>query len=226
MSGEHPDNFIERCSAMIRVLIVDDHPIVREGLKQILRATSDIAVTSEASAGNEALQQILEQEFDVVLLDISMPGRSGLEILHQIKDLKPHLHVLILSTHSESQYAGRALKAKASGFLTKGSAPEELIVAIRKVAQGGKYLSATLAERLVAAVAGDDQSKPLHEALSDREYQVMCSIAAGNTVKEIGRDMALSIKTISTYRRRILDKMLMKSNAEIIRYAMQHGLVS
>ena len=211
---------------MIRVLIVDDHPIVREGLKQILRATSDIAVTSEASAGNEALQQILEQEFDVVLLDISMPGRSGLEILHQIKDLKPHLHVLILSTHSETQYAGRALKAKASGFLTKASAPEELIVAIRKVAQGGKYLSATLAERLVAAVAGDDQSKPLHEALSDREYQVMCSIAAGNTVKEIGRDMALSIKTISTYRRRILDKMLMKSNAEIIRYAMQHGLVS
>lgn len=211
---------------MIKVLIVDDHPIVREGLKQILRGTSDITVTGEASAGSEALQRILEREVDVVLLDISMPGRSGLEILPQLKSLKPRLQVLILSTYTEAQYAVRALKAKASGFLTKASAPVELITAIRKVAQGGKYLGTALAEKLAYDVASAGQAKPLHEALSEREFQVMCRIAAGNTVKEIGQEMALSIKTISTYRRRILDKMLLKNNAEIMRYAMQHGLVN
>jgi len=209
---------------MIKVLIADDHPIVRKGLKQILQDTVDIAVIGEASTGPEALQKVLEQDFDIVLLDISMPGRSGLEVLNELKNLKPHLQVLILSIYPEAQYAVRALKSQAAGYLTKASAPEELITAIRKVAQGGKYVSAALAEKLAFEVTGDPSKLP-HETLSDREYQVLCLIAAGKTVTEIGKELALSLKTVSTYRARILEKMNLKNNAEIVRYALQQRLV-
>lgn len=209
---------------MIKVLIVDDHPIVRAGLKQVLSEASDIVVTGEASNGEEAISQVLEHEFDVVLLDISMPGRSGLEVLSQLKSLKPFLSILILSTYPEEQYAVRALKSGAAGYLTKESLPEELIAAIRKVAQGGKYVSAALAEKLAFDLSAET-AKPLHETLSDREYQVMCMIASGKTVKVIAAELALSVKTISTYRRRVLDKMKMKNNAELTHYAIRQGLV-
>jgi DNA-binding NarL/FixJ family response regulator len=210
---------------MIKVLIADDHPIVRQGLHQILKETSEIVVTGEASNGAEVLDETSKNEYDVVLLDISMPGRSGLDILRQLKREKPDLHVLILSTYPEEQYAVRALKDGASGYLTKASAPEELITAIKKVALGRKYVSSALAEKLAFALEEDTQ-KPPHETLSDREYQVMCMIASGKTVNEIAKELALSVKTISTYRARILEKMKMKNNAEITFYAIKQGLVT
>ena len=210
---------------MIKVLIVDDHPIMRKGLKQVLSEASDIVVAGEASNGQEALSLALENDFQVVLLDISMPGRSGLEVLSQLKRLKSSLHILILSTFPEEQYAVRALKSGASGYLTKESLPEELIAAIRKVSGGGKYVSAALAEKLAFDLS-DEAAKPLHETLSDREYQVMCMIASGKTVKVIAEELALSVKTISTYRRRILDKMKMTNNAELTHYAIRQGLVN
>ncbi len=207
------------------MLIVDDHPIVRAGLKQILLEAPDIVVAGEASNGEEAVSQVLENEFQVALVDISMPGRSGLEVLSQLKSLKPSLNVLILTTYPEEQYAVRALKSSASGYLTKESLPEELIAAIRKVSGGGKYVSAALAEKLAFDLVGDLTQSP-HETLSDREYQVMCMIASGKTVKVIAEELALSVKTISTYRRRILDKMKMQNNAELTHYAIRQGLVS
>jgi DNA-binding NarL/FixJ family response regulator len=210
---------------MIKVFIVDDHPIVREGLKQILRESPDIAVAGETGNSQEALSLTLEHNFDVMLLDISMPGRSGLDILSQIKSLKPGMNVLILSAYPEEQYAVRALRSSADGYLTKASAPDELITAIRKVSHGGKYVSAALGEKLAFDLA-EDAAKPLHASLSDREYQVLCMIASGKTVKEIGETLSLSIKTISTYRRRILEKMQMKNNAQITHYAIQQGLVN
>ncbi len=210
---------------MIKVLITDDHPVVREGLKQILRETLDIMVTGEASTGQDALTQVLKHDFDVVLMDISMPGRNGLDMLKELKQVKPELKILILSIYPEQQYAIRALKANAAGYLTKESAPGELITAIRKVALGGKYVSTSLAERLAFDLSGDTNQMP-HEKLSDREYEVMCKMASGKTVKEIGKELALSSKTISTYRRRILDKLQMKSSAEITHYAIQRGLVA
>lgn len=210
---------------MIKVLITDDHPVVRQGLKQILKDTADISVTGEANNGQEALDQVLVNNFDVVLLDISMPGRSGLETLKELKHARPDLKVLILSMFPEQQYAIRALKASAAGYLTKASAPEELITAIRSVAHGRKYLSATLAEIIALDLSGEAAKLP-HEALSNREYHVMCMLAAGKTVSTIGKELALSAKTISTYRRRILDKLLMKSNAEITHYVIQQGLIS
>lgn len=210
---------------MIRVFIVDDHPIVREGLKQILRESPDIAVAGEAGNSQEALSLTREHDFDVMLLDISLPGRSGLDILDQIKSLKPEMNVLILSAYPEEQYAVRALRSSADGYLTKASASDELITAIRKVSHGGKYISAALGEKLAFDLAGDT-ARPLHASLSDREYQVLCMIASGNTVKEIGETLNLSIKTISTYRRRILEKMQMKNNAQITHYAFQQGLVN
>jgi DNA-binding NarL/FixJ family response regulator len=207
---------------MVKILIVDDHPIVRAGLKQILLEAPDIVVAGEASNGQEALSQALENEFQVVLMDISMPGRNGLDVFSQLKSLKPELNVLFLSTYPEEQYAMRALKSGAAGYVTKASAPDELIAAIRKVSDGGRYVSVALAEKLAFELAGD-ATKPLHEALSDREYQVMCMIASGKTVKQIAKELALSVKTISTYRRRILDKMKMKNNAEITYYAVRQG---
>jgi two-component system invasion response regulator UvrY len=209
---------------MIRILVADDHAIVREGLKQILGDVSDMAVRDEAAGGQEALAKIRDGEFDVVLLDISMPGRSGLEILKEIKAERPKLPVLILSMHAEEQYAVRALRAGASGYVTKASAPDELIGAIRKVSCGRKYVSSSLAEKL-ALELDIDTKKPPHATLSDREYQVMLMIASGKSVKEIADELCLSVKTISTYRTRVMEKMNMKKNAELTLYAIQNHLV-
>ncbi len=209
---------------MIKILIVDDHPVVRQGLKEIIEATPDMMVSDEASNGQEALEKVRKSDFDVVLLDISMPGRSGLDILKELKSEKPVLSVLILSMHPEEQYAVRALKAGASGYLTKESASDELIAAIRKASKGRKYVSSSLAEKLAFYLEMDDD-RPLHETLSDREYEVMRMIASGKTITEIAEKLFLSVKTISTYRSRILEKMRMKSNAELIHYALKNRLV-
>jgi two-component system invasion response regulator UvrY len=208
----------------IRVLIADDHTIVREGLKQILAETPDMAVVDEASNGQEVLDKAAEVGPDVVLLDISMPGRSGLDILKQLKTDMPGTAVLVLSMYSEEQYALRALKAGASGYLTKESAPDRLIEAIRLVSRGRKYISASVAEKLAYNLEQGEE-KPPHENLSDREYQVMCMIASGKTVKEIAADLTLSVKTISTYRTRILEKMGLRNNAALTHYAVQNRLV-
>ena len=209
---------------MIKILIADDHAIVREGLKQIVAETSDIVVADEASTGHEVLHKVRANDYDVVVLDISMPGGDGLNILKQIKSEIPKLSVLVLSMHPEEQYAVRVLKAGAAGYLTKESAPDELISAIRRVASGGKFVSSFLAEKLAFDLESD-RGKPLHEILSDREYQVMCMIASGKRAKEIAEELCLSIKTISTYRSRILEKMRMKNNAELTHYAVKQGLV-
>lgn len=209
---------------MLKILIADDHAIVREGLKQILVEIDDIIVAGEASDGNQALERVREEAYDLVLLDISMPGMSGLDVLKQMKTERPDLPVLMLSIYPEEQYAVRTLKAGASGYLTKQSAPEELIAAIRKVYKGGKYVSASLAEKL-AMFLDADISRPVHELLSDREYQVVVMIASGKTVSEIAAELSLSVKTISTHRSRALSKMGMKTNAEITYYAVKHGLV-
>jgi len=209
---------------LIKVIIVDDHLIVREGLKQIISDTSDISVVAEASNGQEAINKIRNYDCDVLLLDISMPGRSGLEILKEIKSELPNLSILILTMHPEEQYAVRVLRAGASGYLTKESAPDELIEAIRKVSDGGKYISSTLAEKLAFNLEVDT-GKPFHQTLSDREFEVMCMISSGKTVTEIADEMSLSVKTISTYRTRILDKMRMKTNAELTYYSIKNDLV-
>jgi two-component system invasion response regulator UvrY len=209
---------------MIKILIADDHAVVLKGLKQIVAETSDIVVVDEASTGHEVLSKVLKNGFDVVVLDITMPGISGLDVLKQLKIQRPKLHVLVLSVHPEDQYAVRVLKAGASGYLTKESAPAELITAIRKVAAGKKYVTSTLAEKLVSRLQIDTE-RPLHEILSDREFQVICMIGAGKTVKQIGERLFLSEKTISTYRSRILKKMSMKNNAELMHYAIKYELV-
>ncbi|MBI5101736.1 MAG: response regulator transcription factor [Nitrospirae bacterium] len=209
---------------MIRILITDDHRIVREGLKQILEETDDMCVTAEANNGQEVFARLSEQAVDLVLLDISMPGRNGLDVLKQLRDDYPKIPVLMLSMYSEEQYAIRALKAGASGYMTKDSAPDELIDAIRKINLGKKYVSPSLAEKM-AFYLDDKTDRPLHEALSDREYQVLSMIASGRTVKEIGAELNLSVKTISTYRSRILEKMRMSSNAALTHYAINNGLI-
>ena len=209
---------------MIKIFIADDHAIVREGLKQIVAETSDMAVTDEADTGHEVLEKVSENDYDVLVLDITMPGLNGLDALKQLRSQRPDLPVLVLSIHPEEQYAVRVLRAGASGYLTKESAPDELISAIRKVSMGGKYVTPSLAEKLASDLVADGK-KPLHETLSDREYQVLCMIASGKTVTEIAGELFLSEKTISTYRSRILEKMKMKTNAELIHYAIKHGLV-
>jgi two-component system invasion response regulator UvrY len=209
---------------MINILIADDHTIVRKGLKQILAETPDMVVADEASNGYEVLEKVRKNNFDVLLLDISMPGKSGLDILKELKAEKPKLPVLVLSMYPEEQYAIRVLRAGASGYLTKESAPDELVVAMRKVAQGKKYVSPSLAEKLAFDLEMDT-TKPPHEMLSDREYQFLCMIASGKTVGEIAENLLLSAKTISTYRARILEKMKMKNNAELTHYAIQNRLV-
>ena len=210
---------------MKKILIADDHAIVREGIKQILAEIPGNITTDEATNGQEVLQQVWNNDYDLILLDISMPGRSGLDILTQLKSEQPDLKILILSMHPEEQYAVRALKAGASGYLTKESTPLELTEAIKKVSIGKKYVSASLAETLASHLETTTE-KPLHQALSNREYEVMCMIASGKTVKEIADDLSLSVKTISTYRTRILEKMNMKNNAQITPYTIQNRLVN
>jgi two-component system, NarL family, invasion response regulator UvrY len=210
---------------MVRVVIADDHAIVRQGLIHILSNVSGINVTGEAVDGQQALEQIRSQPCDVLVLDLSMPGRSGFDILRELKHEHPELPVLVLSIHSEEQFAVRILKAGASGYLTKESAPDELVQAIRKVAGGGKYISPNLAEALAFELE-DGSSGPPHESLSDREFQVMRMMALGKTATEIAEELSLSVKTISTYRARILEKMNLKNNSEIIRYAIDNHLIS
>jgi len=209
---------------MIKVCVVDDHAVVREGLKRIISENPGMAVTAEAGDGHEALKVIQSEPCDVVLLDITMPNKSGLDVLKQLHTDAPKLPVLVLSMHAEDQYAVRVLRAGAAGYLTKESAPAKLVQAIRKVVRGGKYVSATLAEKLVYDLDSDSSKAP-HEVLSDREYQVLCLIASGKTVTDIAEELALSVKTISTYRVRILEKLNMKNNAELTRYAIKEGLV-
>jgi len=209
---------------MIKILIADDHAIVRAGLKQILADTTDMIVAGEATNGLEVLEQVRKDHWDLVLLDLAMPGKGGLETLKELKKERPKLPVLVLSIYPEEQYAVRSLKAGASGYLTKESAPEELIAAIGKVAQGGKYFSASLAENLVSHLE-EDAEKLVHEMLSDREYQVMLLIASGKTASTIADEMCLSVKTVSTYRSRALTKMGMKNNSVFMNYAIRNGLI-
>ena len=207
----------------IRVLIADDHAIVRQGLRQILSDTPDLTVAGEAENGVQAVQMVRTGEWDVVLMDVSMPDRNGIDALKIIKKEFPRLPVLILSMYPEEQYAIRALKAGAAGYLTKQSAPELLVTAIRQVASGKKYVSPSLAEELANAI-GDDSERPPHEKLSDREYQTLCMIASGKTPTEIAEALNLSVKTVSVYRARLLEKMNLRNNAELTHYGLKHGL--
>jgi DNA-binding NarL/FixJ family response regulator len=209
---------------MIRTLIADDHAVVLKGLKQVLSHTPDIVVTAEASTGQQVLDLIRSKQVDVVILDIAMPDGNGLDVLRTLKRERPTLPVVVLSMHSEDQYGVLVLKAGASGYLTKESAPDQLIAAIRKVIMGGKYISAALAEKLAFDLESDPDTPP-HERLSAREYQVLGLIAIGKTVGEIAQSLGLSAKTISTYRSRILEKMKMQKNAELTHYAVRQGLV-
>jgi len=208
----------------IRILIADDHAVVRRGLKQIIEETSDIVVQGEAGNAQEVLDKLRTGAWDVLVLDITMPGRSGIDILRDIRQQLPKLPVLVLSMHSEDQYAARVLKAGAAGYLPKEGAPHELIKAIRKVHGGGRYISPAQAEKLLFLLESGGDKLP-HEKLSDREYEVLRRIASGRTVSQIGIDMQLSVKTISTYRRRILEKTNMKTNAELTHYAIRNRLV-
>jgi len=209
---------------MIKMLVVDDHAIIREGLKQILADVHDIVVADEASNGMEALNQALKKDYDLILLDISLPDRNGMDILKELKRRKPNLKVLMLSMHSEEQYAIRALKAGASGYLTKDSLPNELITAIRKVVLDHKYVSSSLAEKL-AVELGTNTGRLLHQTLSDREYEIMIMMALGKRLTEIANELCLSVKTIGTYRARVLRKMRMKNNAELVRYSLKSELI-
>jgi two-component system invasion response regulator UvrY len=210
--------------ASIRVFIADDHAIVRAGLKQILAEERDISVVGEAETGLDAIKLFRKSRCNVLLLDISLPDRNGIEVLKQIKDDRPELAVLMLSMHREDQYAIRSLKAGASGYLTKQSAPRELVGAIRQVAAGQRYVSAQLAQ-VLAAQLGEDHDKPPHENLSDREYQTLMMIASGKTVSEIAKELSLSVKTISEYRSRLLAKMNLKTSAELTHYAIRNQLI-
>ena len=210
---------------MINVLIADDHPIVRQGLRQILSEISDMKLAGEAVNGHEALAMVRAGGYDVLVLDITMPGRSGLDILKELKHEQPDLPVLVLSIHAEAQFAERVLKAGAAGYLTKENAPDELVKAIRKVVSGGKYISRSLAETLAHNLGTPFDRLP-HETLSDREFQVLRLMARGKTLAEIAEELSLSAKTVSTYRSRLLEKMNLRTNAEIIRYAIENGLIA
>lgn len=211
-------------NSVIRVLIADDHAIVRAGLKQILADTKDIVVAAEAENGLEAIKLCRNKDCQVMLLDISLPDRSGIEVLKQIKKETPKLAILMLSMHREDQYAIRSLKAGAAGYLNKQSAPKELVNAIRLVAKGQKYVSPALAQELARQI-GEDQDRPLHETLSDREYQTLTMIASGKSVTDIANELMLSVKTVSEYRSRLLAKMKLKNSAELTHYAIKHHLV-
>jgi len=208
----------------VRILIADDHPVVREGLRQILLESLDLAVIDEAGTGQEVLRKIGGNDYDVVLLDISMPGASALDVLKQLKIMRPKMPVLVLSIHPEEQYGLRVLRAGASGYLTKDSAPSELLTAVRKVSLGGKYVSSSLAEKLAFSLENGTE-KSLHQTLSDREYEVMIAIASGKTTREISQELSVGIKTVNTYRTRVLRKMQMRNNAELIHYVVENELL-
>jgi two-component system invasion response regulator UvrY len=209
---------------LIQVLVADDHPLLRSGLKHVLQQEPDFSSPGEAENSDQVLEQLEERRWDVVVLDIAMPGRNGLETLSEIRKRRPGLPVLMLSMHPEEQYAIRAIKAGASGYLTKNNAATELVRAIRRIVAGKKYVSPALAEVLAHLIESGEQ-RPRHEVLSDREYHVVCAIASGKSVSEIAAATSLSVKTISTYRARALEKMKMHSNAELTRYAIRNGLV-
>lgn len=211
-------------NATIDIIIADDHAIVREGLKQILADTRDIVVRGEADCGLAAIKLCREHEFNVLLLDISLPDKSGIEVLKQIKKENPNISVVMLSMHPEDQYAIRALKAGASGYLNKQSAPKELVNAIRQVSAGLKYINASVAQELANHIDEEHQVS-LHETLSDREYQTMTMIASGKAVSDIAKELSLSVKTISEYRSRVLLKMKLKNNAELTHYAIKNQLI-
>ena len=209
---------------MTRIVIADDHTIVREGLKQILAAASDLEVVGEASDGHEALARVRALDFDLLLLDMSMPGKSGIELIKQVHAEKPKVKILVLSMHEEQQYAVRAIRAGASGYLTKESASRQLVEAIRKIAAGGAFISAEVAQQL-ALGAMPDAKGPLHASLSDREYQVFMLIAEGKSISDIAGQLNLSVKTVSTHKANVLQKMNMSTTGELIRYAIANGLV-
>jgi two-component system invasion response regulator UvrY len=209
---------------MVRILLTDDHTLFREGLKKILSATPDLIVAGEAATGNDALRMVQEDSYDLVVLDIAMPDKHGLDVLKDLRLRFPDLPILMLSMYPEEQYGVRVLKAGAAGYLTKGSAPDELIAAIRRAACGGKYIGGSLAEHLASELIRG-VTGPLHKQLSDREYQVMFMLAGGARVRDIADKLCLSSTTVSTYRARILEKMGMKTNSELTRYAMENGLL-
>jgi len=208
---------------MIRVVLADDHTIVREGLRQLLALAGDILIAAEAVDGHEVMERVRDTEFDILLLDLSMPGKSGMELIRQVKSEKPRLRILVLSMHEENQYAVRAIKAGASGYLTKDSASAQLVLAIRKLASGGAFISAEVAEQLARDAHGVSDA-PLHTTLSDREYQVFRMLVAGVSLTEIAERLNLSIKTISTHKSRLMQKMNVGNQAELIHYAIAHRL--
>jgi two-component system invasion response regulator UvrY len=207
-----------------KILIADDHAVVRQGLKHIISETADMIVAGEAADGWEVIEKAGNKGYDAVLLDISLPGKNGIEILKELKRKYPRLPVLILSIHPEDQYALRALKAGASGYLTKESSPEELVEALEKISRGGKYVTSTFAEELIFEISHEHEG-PLHNKLSDRELEVLLLLAKGMPIRQIAQELNLSTKTVSTYRSRIMQKMSMETNAELIRYSLVHGLV-
>jgi DNA-binding NarL/FixJ family response regulator len=209
---------------VIRILVVDDHSVVRQGIKQIVADSPDIEIVGEAASGQEALDLVRARAFDVVILDIAMPDRGGLDVLRELKAEKPALKVVVLSMYPEEQYAIRSLRDGASAYLTKGSPPEELILAIRTVASGKRYITPAVADRLATYIE-DSSQRPPHETLSDREMEVLVLIGSGKQVSDIAEELNLSTKTVSTYRSRILLKMNMETNAQLIRYSLQHGLL-
>lgn len=220
MSQAQPTEYI-----VTRILVVDDHAVVRQGVKQILNGQFQGAVIGEAQNAEEMIALIRKQVWDIVVLDVGMPGKSGLDALKDLKQVCPKLPVLVLSAYPEDQLARRMLKAGAAGYLTKDSAPNDLVQALRKILGGGKFVSASMAELLVANLNEQDE-RPLHELLSDREYQVMCLIAVGKSLKEIADDLCVGISTINTYRARILEKMQLKNNTELTHYAIENRLVN
>lgn len=209
---------------MIVVLVIDDHPVVRIGLSTILGRQRDIAVQGEAGTGAEARKLVAEKPWDVVVLDLNLPDRSGLEVLRELKRERPKLPILILGDHPEEQFAVRALRAGAAGYVSKRAAAEELVDAVRRLAQGGRYVNPAIAEELIGSLAKVSDQAP-HQRLSDREYQVLGLLASGRSVSQIAQEVKLSVKTISTYRTRILEKMEMRSNAELVQYVLKRGLV-
>lgn len=208
----------------MRLVIADDHAIVREGLKRIVADAGDMQVVGEAADGTEVMQRVRTLDFEVLVLDLSMPGRSGMELIKLVKAEKPRLRILVLSMHHETQYAVRAIKSGASGYLTKESAPGELAQALRKIAAGGAYISAEVAEQLALGAMGDTPAAP-HAALTDREFDVMRRLAAGEAVSDVAAALHLSVKTVSTHKANLMAKMGMHNQTDLVRYALRHGLI-